>query len=94
MEIKQKVSFRCFSSIYILTYFIDMREKNSETLNRWSFGSPKLSARIEEETMVETNNDVVKDNNFGVKSIKSQEPARKEEKESMLSKLKKIRKCT
>lgn len=70
---------------------VDAKEKNSDTF-RWSLGSPKLSARIEEEPNTETNGDV-KDDNLSVNSAKSQDSTKKDEKESMLSKLKKLRKC-
>jgi len=68
-----------------------LKPSSNESLNRRSWESPKLSAQIEEEETVESQPEPTKED-VNVKLNKSPQPVKKEEKESMLSKLKKIRK--
>lgn len=78
----------------VIFNFTDLLKPNSsESLNRRSWESPKLSARIEEEEIIpESQPEVIKEDDVSLHSNKSPQPVKKEEKESMLSKLKKIRK--
>lgn len=69
-----------------------LKPSSNESLNRKSWDSAKLSAQIEEEESADVLPEFIKEEDISLKSKKSPQPIKKEEKESMLSKLKKIRK--